>query len=248
MTSATLIPPSVSPGATAAALLSAFPAAMAVVGLDLRFHYANPAMTRLLGARVGEGVEASTVLLIPKLVRVNDHAFLADDTLVATVMSNLGLIRAMQEHGISVVQAGVGDRYVLEEMRKGGYSLGGEQSGHVILQEHATTGDGVLTGLMLAARVAETGKSIAELGSVMARMPQVLINVKGVDKDRVDGDEGVQKAVSEVSSALGDDGRVLLRKSGTEPVVRVMVEADTHERAQESAERLSVVVRERLSL
>ncbi|NLE71168.1 MAG: phosphoglucosamine mutase, partial [Actinomycetales bacterium] len=165
-----------------------------------------------------------------------------------TVMSNLGLIRAMEAAGITVVQAGVGDRYVLEEMRRGGFSLGGEQSGHVILSEHATTGDGVLTGLMLAARVAGTGRSLAELGAAMTRMPQVLINVKGVDKHRVDGDAGVQAAVSEVETLLADEGRVLLRKSGTEPVVRVMVEASTHEQAQESAERLSVVVQERLAL
>ncbi|MCW4602377.1 phosphoglucosamine mutase [Janibacter hoylei] len=216
-------------------------------GADLGIAHDGDADRCLAVDAEGREIDGDQIMAI-LAVALKEHGRLADDTLVATVMSNLGLIRAMQEHGISVVQAGVGDRYVLEEMRKGGYSLGGEQSGHVILQEHATTGDGVLTGLMLAARVAETGKSIAELGSVMARMPQVLINVKGVDKDRVDGDEGVQEAVSEVSSALGDDGRVLLRKSGTEPVVRVMVEADTHERAQESAERLSVVVRERLSL
>ncbi|MGO4130628.1 phosphoglucosamine mutase [Janibacter sp. RAF20_2_2] len=216
-------------------------------GADLGIAHDGDADRCLAVDAEGREIDGDQIMAI-LAVALKEHGRLADDTLVATVMSNLGLIRAMQEHGISVVQAGVGDRYVLEEMRKGGYSLGGEQSGHVILQEHATTGDGVLTGLMLAARVAETGKSIAELGSVMARMPQVLINVRGVDKDRVDGDEGVQEAVSEVSSALGDDGRVLLRKSGTEPVVRVMVEADTHERAQESAERLSVVVRERLSL
>ena len=195
----------------------------------------------------GEEIDGDQIMAILAL-SLQDHGTLAEDTLVATVMSNLGLIRAMEASGIRVVQAGVGDRYVLEEMRKGGFSLGGEQSGHVILLEHATTGDGVLTGLMLAARVAETGKSIAELAGAMTRMPQVLINVKDVDKHRVDGDEGVRAAVAELETSLADEGRVLLRKSGTEPVVRVMVEADTHERAQSSAEQLSVVVRERLAL
>lgn len=181
-------------------------------------------------------------------IALKEKGQLVGDTLVATVMSNLGLIRAMESAGIDVKQTGVGDRYVLEEMRRGGYSLGGEQSGHVIMLEHATTGDGVLTGLMLAARIAETGRSIAELAGAMTRMPQVLINVKDVDKDRVDGDEGVRTAVADEESSLAGDGRVLLRKSGTEPVVRVMVEASTEARAQSTADRLSVVVKERLAL
>jgi phosphoglucosamine mutase len=143
---------------------------------------------------------------------------------------------------------GVGDRYVLEKMREGSYSLGGEQSGHVILLEHGTTGDGVLTGLMLAARVAETGKSLAELAAVMTRLPQTLINVKGVDTSRVETDEELQSAVAAESAALGDSGRVLLRKSGTEPLVRVMVEAATAEQAHDVAERLAGVVRARLAL
>jgi len=164
------------------------------------------------------------------------------------VMSNLGLLQAMRREGIEVVQTAVGDRYVLEEMRAGQYSLGGEQSGHVIMLDHCTTGDGVLTGLMLAARVAETGQTLAELATVMTRMPQVLKNVKGVDKSRVETDEGVQEAVAREAAALGDAGRVLLRKSGTEPVVRVMVEAETAERAEVVTDRLVGVVRERLAL
>ncbi|MFV0463888.1 MAG: phosphoglucosamine mutase [Nostocoides sp.] len=172
---------------------------------------------------------------------------LADDTLVATVMSNLGLLQAMEREGITVTQTAVGDRYVLEEMRAHGRTLGGEQSGHVILADYATTGDGVLTGLFLAARVAETGRSLAELGRVMSRLPQVLINVRGVDTARTD-DEQLQKAVAAEEAELGRSGRVLLRKSGTEPVVRVMVEAETAARAQAVAERLVDVVRQRLSL
>ena len=173
---------------------------------------------------------------------------LKDDVLVATVMSNLGLKIALREAGISLRETGVGDRYVLEEMREGGYNLGGEQSGHVIFADHATTGDGVLTGLQLAAQVALTGRSLKELAKVMTKLPQVLINVKGVDRTRVKGDEAVAEAVSIAESELGDTGRVLLRPSGTEPVVRVMVEAGDHDTAQDVAERLAQVVRTELAL
>jgi phosphoglucosamine mutase len=181
-------------------------------------------------------------------VALKERGALAHDTLVATVMSNLGLLLAMEREGIRVLQTGVGDRYVLEEMRAGGYSLGGEQSGHVIMLDHGTTGDGVLTGLMLAARVAATGRSIAELGAVMTRLPQVLVNVRGVDRGRVESDEGLQSAVRHEEAALDGSGRVLLRKSGTEPLVRVMVEAPTQEQADAVAARLAGVVRERLAL
>lgn len=181
-------------------------------------------------------------------VAMKERGRLAHDTLVATVMSNLGLLQAMEREGITVRQTAVGDRYVLEDMRAGGYSLGGEQSGHVIMLDHGTTGDGVLTGLMLVARVAATQKPLAELASVMTRLPQVLVNVKGVDKSRVESDEGLQEAVREAESVLAGSGRVLLRKSGTEPVVRVMVEAGTHDVARETADRLAGVVKQRLAL
>ena len=181
-------------------------------------------------------------------VDMKSRGALHDDTLVATVMSNLGLLQAMEREGIKVKQTGVGDRYVLEEMRASAHTLGGEQSGHVILLEHGTTGDGILTGLMLAARMVATGKTIAELGTVMTRLPQVLVNVKGVDKARVETDELVQAAVAEAGRELDGSGRVLLRKSGTEPVVRVMVEAATADEAQVVADRLVSVVKERLTL
>ena len=181
-------------------------------------------------------------------VALKSRGRLAQDTLVATVMSNLGLLKAMEREGITVRQTGVGDRYVLEDMRAGNYSLGGEQSGHVIMLDHGTTGDGVLTGLLIAARIAETKSSLAELGAVMTRMPQVLINVKGVDKSRVDTDEPLQEAVAEATAELAGNGRVLLRKSGTEPLVRVMVEASTQEAAHGVAQRLVAVVKERLTL
>ena len=175
-------------------------------------------------------------------VAMKSRGSLVNDTLVATVMSNLGLLQAMDREGVKVVQTGVGDRYVLEEMRRSDLSLGGEQSGHVIFLDHGTTGDGVLTGLMLAARVAETGSPLAELASVMTRLPQVLVNVKGVDKSRVESDADLQNAVRAEEAALGGSGRVLLRKSGTEPVVRVMVEAEEQQQAQAVAERLVEVV------
>jgi phosphoglucosamine mutase len=216
-------------------------------GADLGIAHDGDADRCLAVDAAGQPIDGDQIMAI-LAIDLKERGQLVDDTLVATVMSNLGLIRAMERAGITVVQAGVGDRYVLEEMRRGGYSLGGEQSGHVIMLEHATTGDGVLTGLMLAARVAATGRPMSELAAAMTRMPQVLINVKGVDKHRVDGDEGVRAAVVEEETSLADEGRVLLRQSGTEPVVRVMVEAATHERALATAERLSGVVRERLAL
>ncbi|MBT2484985.1 MULTISPECIES: phosphoglucosamine mutase [unclassified Microbacterium] len=181
-------------------------------------------------------------------VSMKQRGHLTDDTLVATVMSNLGLHVAMREQGITVRQTAVGDRYVLEDMNAGNYALGGEQSGHVIMSEFATTGDGLLTGLHLVAEMARQKKTIAELASVMKVYPQVLINVRDVDKDRVADDEVVQQAVRDVEAELGDTGRVLLRKSGTEPLVRVMVEAADVESVRTYAERLAAVVQERLAL
>lgn len=172
---------------------------------------------------------------------------LHDDTLVVTVMSNLGLLLAMKELGVKTVQTAVGDRYVLEAMLEGGYSLGGEQSGHVIASAHATTGDGILTSLLLARVIKESGRSLAELVADIPRLPQTLINVSGVDRQRVD-DPGLQARVREVEADLGDTGRVLLRPSGTEPVVRVMVEAATQDQADEAANRLVEAVREHLAL
>ena len=180
-------------------------------------------------------------------VSLHERGRLVDDTLVATVMSNLGLQLAMERHGIRVLQTAVGDRYVLEAMNAGGYSLGGEQSGHVIMKDHSTTGDGLLTGLQLVAEMARTGRSLADLASIMTVLPQTMINVDGVDKERVD-DEAVQAAVRAVEGELGDSGRVLLRPSGTEALVRVMVEASTREIADAQAARLADVVRERLGL
>ena len=175
-------------------------------------------------------------------VSMKERGVLRSDTLVATVMSNLGLHRAMADHGIAVETTGVGDRYVLERMTEGGFSLGGEQSGHVIMSRYATTGDGVLTGLHLVAEMARTGKTLAELASVMTVFPQVLVNVRGVERTRAT-DPDVVAAVEAASKALGDSGRVLLRPSGTELMVRVMVEAASEADARRIADELADVVR-----
>jgi phosphoglucosamine mutase len=179
---------------------------------------------------------------------MKDSGQLARNTLVTTVMSNLGLKIAMRDAGIGLIETKVGDRYVLEAMREGGYSLGGEQSGHIVFSQYATTGDGILTGLHLAAKVAASGKSLRELVSVMPNFPQVLINVPGVDKSRVDSDSELQDFVAQATAELGDRGRVLLRASGTENLVRVMVEAADQGTAQSWAERIAGLVEKRLAL
>jgi phosphoglucosamine mutase len=173
---------------------------------------------------------------------------LPKNPVVATVMSNLGFVQAMRAAGIGVRQTKVGDRYVLEAMKVSGYGLGGEQSGHVIMSEYATTGDGILTALHVLERMAATGRSLQELAGVMTRLPQVLVNVPDVDKSRADDDPVVAAAVAEEEAALGDGGRVLLRPSGTEPLVRVMVEAPTVDEARGVAERLADVVKRELGL
>jgi phosphoglucosamine mutase len=190
----------------------------------------------------GQVVDGDQILAILAL-ELKEEKRLTRNTVVATVMSNLGFRRAMREAGISVVDTAVGDRYVLEAMREGGYVLGGEQSGHVILLDHATTGDGVLTALHLLAVVARRGVPLGELAKVMTRFPQVLINVKGVDKGRAGSSPEVAAAVADARADLGDSGRVLIRPSGTEPAVRVMVEAATEDQAREVAGRLADAVR-----
>ena len=195
----------------------------------------------------GVDVDGDQIMAILSLA-MRERGELAQDTLVATVMSNLGMLQALEREGVTVKQTAVGDRYVLEEMKAGALSLGGEQSGHVIFLDHGTTGDGTMTGLMLAARLAQTGRSLEDLSGVMKRLPQVLINVQGVDKSRVEGNEAVQSEVRAAEIELAGVGRVLLRKSGTEPLVRVMVEADDAARAQVVAQRLADVVAANLAL
>ncbi|MFJ6677529.1 phosphoglucosamine mutase [Microbacterium sp. NPDC091382] len=188
--------------------------------------------------RVIDGDQIMAILA----VSLRERGLLHQDTLVATVMSNLGLHRAMEANGIRLETTGVGDRYVLERMNEGKFSLGGEQSGHVIMSEYATTGDGLLTGLHLAAEVVRQRKPLSELAKVMTVFPQVLLNVKGVERSRATAPD-VLEAVAAAEAELGDAGRVLLRPSGTEPLVRVMVEAASENTAYKVAERLAEVVR-----
>ncbi|MDQ3324659.1 MAG: phosphoglucosamine mutase [Actinomycetota bacterium] len=222
-------------------------AAVRDAGADLGFAHDGDADRCLAVDSAGEVVDGDQLLAI-LAVALRDQHRLHDNTVVATVMSNLGFVQAMAREQVRVQQTPVGDRYVLAAMNNGGWSLGGEQSGHVILSDHATTGDGVLTAVQVLARMAQTGASLTELASVMAPLPQVLVNVRGVDKSRAGEDPDVLASVQAAADELGSDGRVLLRPSGTEPLVRVMVEAPTAATAQTIADGLADVVRRRLTL
>jgi phosphoglucosamine mutase len=222
-------------------------AAVVDSGADLGIALDGDADRCLAVDAAGRIVDGDQILAVLALA-MQETGRLRQNTVVATVMSNLGFFHAMDAAGIDVEQTKVGDRYVLEAMRAGNFALGGEQSGHVILLDHASTGDGVLTGLHLMNRIAGTGRTLAELAAAMTRMPQVLVNVTGVDKSRADTDPVLAAAVSDAKVELGDSGRVLLRPSGTESLVRVMVEAETLDRADEVAQRLADVVKSSLSL
>jgi phosphoglucosamine mutase len=171
---------------------------------------------------------------------------LKNSTVVATVMSNLGFLSAMKEADIEVVKTAVGDRYVLENLLENNYTLGGEQSGHIIMREFAGTGDGLLTALQLISEMARSKKSLTELANIMKRFPQVLINVSGVAKEKLETSTVISAAVAKYEAELGAAGRILLRASGTEPLVRVMVEAQSDSIAKEIAEKLAKVVTEEL--
>ena len=173
---------------------------------------------------------------------MKQRGVLPGDTVVSTVMCNLGFVHAMRDAGIDVVQTKVGDRYVLEAMREHGYAIGGEQSGHMILLDHNSTGDGLMTAVQFLAAVKRSGKTIAEAAAVMRRFPQELINVRVADKHTAVENSQVKEAVAAAEQALGDDGRVLLRPSGTEPVIRVMVEAGSEAVAQQQARAIADVV------
>ena len=185
--------------------------------------------------RVIDGDAIMTVLALA----MQEAGELIANTLVTTVMSNLGLHLAMRKAGIEVKTTGVGDRYVLEELRSGRFSLGGEQSGHIVMPAFGTTGDGVLTGLRLMARMAQTRSSLADLAAPMQSIPQVLINVEVADKAAVALAPAVRTAVAEAEAELGDTGRILLRPSGTEQIIRVMVEASDEETARQVATRVA---------
>jgi phosphoglucosamine mutase len=210
-------------------------------GADLGIAHDGDADRCLAVDASGEEVDGDQIMAVLALA-MKESGELVENTLVATVMSNLGLHVSMREHGVSLRTTAVGDRYVLEELRNRGLSLGGEQSGHLVLPAHATTGDGLLTAMRLMARMSATGQSLADLAAVMTRMPQVLVNVKVADKAAVAKSDSVSAAVAEVEASLGDTGRVLLRPSGTEQLVRVMVEAPSHEEAEAAVQRLAGVV------
>jgi phosphoglucosamine mutase len=171
------------------------------------------------------------------------RGMLKGNTVVGTVMSNLGFIHSMKDAGIDVITTAVGDRYVLETMLEKDYALGGEQSGHVIMRNYANTGDGILTALQLIQEVVRSGKTLAELAASMVRFPQVLINVKDVAKEKLDGSAVIAAAVKKAQDELGSNGRVLLRASGTEALVRVMVEAQSDNIATNIAQQLADVVK-----
>ena len=227
--------------------LSALQAAVVEHGADVGIAHDGDADRTLAVDATGAIVDGDQIMAI-LAVAAKARGDLSRNTLVATVMSNLGLKIAMKQAGIEIIETKVGDRYVLEVIREGGYTLGGEQSGHLIFARHATTGDGILTGLQLLAQMSSTGKSLQELASAMKVYPQVLINVPEVDKSKVNSDPELQKVVQEAKTELGETGRVLLRASGTEPLVRVMVEAQDAGTAQSWAERIARVVEKQLKL
>ena len=195
----------------------------------------------------GNEIDGDHILAI-LAIAMRDAGTLTKNTVVATVMANLGFKIAMQAHNITVIETGVGDRYVLEAMKADGLALGGEQSGHVVMLEHATTGDGLLTALHLMARMAQTKESLAQLAARVEKLPQVLVNVRGVDKAALASNAVIAAAVTAAEGELGATGRVLLRSSGTEPVIRVMVEAPSQELAQHITDQLAAVVLAELSL
>jgi phosphoglucosamine mutase len=210
-------------------------------GADLGIAHDGDADRCLAVDATGQPVDGDQIMAVLALA-MKDAGTLTDDTLVATVMSNLGLTLAMRDAGIHLVTTGVGDRYVLEALRNKGLALGGEQSGHVVMPAHATTGDGLLTALHLMARMASTKRSLAELAGAVTRLPQVLINVRVKDKAAVAEAESVAVAVAEAEVELGATGRVLLRPSGTERLIRVMVEAASQADADAVAHRIAKVV------
>ena len=235
-------------------------------GLNINDNCGSTHLENLIAAVKEEGADigiahdgdADRVLAIDDKGSVIDGDFilgiLAQDmqlptkTVVGTVMTNLGLIKALEEKGIRFIATAVGDRYVLEEMLAGGHVLGGEQSGHIIMSKYANTGDGLLTALQLISKLKKSGKSASELASFMKRYPQVLINVSGVAKEKLASNQVIAKAVSDTQQRLEDKGRVLLRASGTEALIRVMIEAQDLSLAQELASELATLVKSELSL
>lgn len=210
-------------------------------GADLGLAHDGDADRCLAVDAEGTVVDGDQIMAILALA-MKENGELRKSTLVATVMSNLGLRLAMDDAGITLRTTKVGDRYVLEDLNAGGYSLGGEQSGHIVMPDYGTTGDGTLTGLALMSRMAETGLSLKSLAEAMTVLPQVLINAPVSDKSKIESHPDVQEAIAKAEAELGSTGRVLLRASGTEELFRVMVEASSEETARQIAGKLAAVV------
>jgi phosphoglucosamine mutase len=216
------------------------------VGADLGIAHDGDADRCLAVDAEGNEIDGDFIMAI-LAADLHAQGNLTKQTVVGTVMSNLGFIKAMNELGINVATTAVGDRYVLEKMLTEGYTLGGEQSGHIIMREHANTGDGLLTALHLMQAIKNSGKSLAELAQVMVRFPQVLINVKDVKKDQLADSQVINSAIATKSDQFDGKGRILVRPSGTEALVRVMVEASTHDEAEQIANEIAALVRSELS-
>ena len=218
-------------------------ASVVEIGADVGLAHDGDADRLIAVDHTGAVVDGDAMLAILASRMHRTHGL---DGVVTTVMTNLGFRQAMESLGIDVIQTQVGDRYVLEAMRTSGYMLGGEQSGHLIFGEHATTGDGVLTAIQLLSVISAERAPLARLATVMRRLPQVLINIRGIERCRLDGADRLWEAVAEAEATLGRAGRILVRASGTEPIVRVMVEADCADHATEIAERLASVAAQEL--
>jgi len=216
------------------------------VGADLGIAHDGDADRCLAVDANGNEVDGDFIMAI-LAADLKSRGELTHNTVVGTVMSNLGFMKAMAENGIIVETTAVGDRYVLEKMLADGHTLGGEQSGHIIMRQHANTGDGLLTALHLMQAMKNSGKPLAELASVMVRFPQVLINVKDVKKEELSESEPIQSAIKAKGQDFGDKGRILVRASGTEALVRVMVEAESVKDAEEIANEIASLVRSELS-
>ena len=216
-------------------------------GADIGIAHDGDADRCLAVAADGSVIDGDHILAI-LATALRDRGRLEGNTVVTTVMANLGFKRAMDGAGITVAETAVGDRYVLEAMRSNGFVLGGEQSGHVVMSDYATTGDGVLTALHVLAEMARTGSSLSELAAQVEKLPQVLVNVGGVDKSAIDTNDTLLAALSEAEAELAGRGRILLRPSGTEPVIRVMVEAPTAEDAERLAGAIAAVVSSELAV
>ena len=222
--------------------LDALKAAVAEHGADAGIAHDGDADRCLAIDADGEVIDGDQIIAVLAFA-LKDAGRLANDTVVVTVMSNLGLRVALRDAGITVVETPVGDRYLVAAMREGKHVLGGEQSGHIILADYATTGDGLLTALHLLAIAAGRGQPLGELAKVMTRYPQVLISVPGVDRSLVGTSAELIDAVRTAEAELGESGRVLVRPSGTEPLVRVMVEAVDEGQARRVADALATTVR-----